>query len=239
MPYDPGTHNRAGEIYGQFMANAANTAAQLRLQGAQSMAAGISSMGSSLGKGITSFGEAWQKDAMTRDFMGAQMQNFAQQGIVSPEVMEKFQKGSLGAQQGIWAQSSALYDTFLKSQQAEEDLGRTVRLRQSEADINRQGLGTRTYVPDPDNPGKWIVAGTQTGSASFQPTPQEREQRPDKPLPTASGYMAYNPKTGQYDLPVMDPNNPGKPLMPRISEIEMMYELMQKGGFTRPGATGP
>ena len=193
MPYDPGTHNRAGEIYAKFMGHAAMASAQLRLQGAQSMAQGISSMGSSLGKGISTGLENWQKDSMTRDFMGAQMQGLAAKGIVSPEVMEKFQKGSLGAQQGIWAQSSALYDTFLKSQQAEEELGRTVRLRQSEADINRQGLGTPTYVQDPQTK-EWKVAGVQTGSASYQPTPSEPQSIPTKPEPIFVEGGAYDYK---------------------------------------------
>ena len=198
MPYDPGTHNRAGEIYAKFMGDAAMAAAQLRVQGAQAMAQGISSAGSSLGKGIQSFGEQWQQDALTRDYMGAQMEGFAQQGIVSPEMMAKFQKGSLGAQQGIFAQSSALYNTFLKSQQAEEELGRTVRLRQKEADISRQGLGERTYVPSRDAdgniiPGKWEVAGTQTSSSGYTPAAEPKERQiANKPGPIFVEGGAYD-----------------------------------------------
>jgi hypothetical protein len=233
MPYDPGTHNRAGEIYGKFMGDAAMAAAQLRFQGAQSMAQGISSAGSSIGKGITSGFENWQKDSMTRDYMGSQMEGFAQQGIVSPEQMEKFHKGSLGAQQGIWAQSSALYNTFLKSQEAEAQVGRNVREFQGKTDIERQGLGTQTYVPDPDNPGKWKVAAMQTGSATVTPIHEERTQYPPRPLPTAGGYMNYNPKTGQYDLPLMDPNNPKQPLMPKASEMQELIDLIKSGGLTK------
>lgn len=192
MPYDPGTHNRAGEIYGQFLGNAANAAAQLRLQGAQSMAQGMSSMGSSIGRGISSGVEAWQQDAMTRDNMNAQMQGFAQQGIVSPETMEKFHKGSLGAQAGIFAQSSALYNTWLKSQEAEAQIGRNLRQAQGEADISRQGLGTRTYVPDPNNPGQWMVAGTQTGSASYSPVTERERQISNKPGPIFVEGGAYD-----------------------------------------------
>lgn len=193
MPYDPGTHNRAGEIYGKFMGDAAMASAQLRLQGAQSMAQGISSMGSSLGKGITSGIESWQKDSMTRDYMGSQMEGFAQQGIVSPEQMEKFHKGSLGAQQGIWAQSSALYNTYLKSQEAEQQLGLNIRQHQAQTDINRQGLGTPTYVQDPANPGQWKVAGVQTGPASYQPAPVESpRQISNKPDPIFVQGGAYD-----------------------------------------------
>jgi hypothetical protein len=192
MPYDPGTHNRAGEIYAKFMGDAAMAAAQLRLQGAQAMAQGISSAGSSLGKGIQSFGEQWQQSAFTRDYMGSRMEEFAKSGIVSPEMMDKFHKGSLGAQAGIYAQGSALYDTWLKSQGAEEELGRTVRLRQSEADISRQGLGQRTYVPDPNDPNKWIVAGTQTGSASYSPVTEKERQVSNKPGPIFVEGGAYD-----------------------------------------------
>jgi hypothetical protein len=192
MPYDPGTHNISGQIYAKFMGDAAMAAAQLRLQGAQSMAQGLSSLGSSLGKGITSGVENWQQSAMTRDFMGSQMEGFAQQGLVSPEMMEKFHKGSLGAQQGIFAQTSALYNTWLKSQEAEQELGRTVRLRQSEADISRQGLGQRTYVQDPNDPNKWIVAGTQTGSASYSPVTEKERQVSNKPGPIFVEGGAYD-----------------------------------------------
>ena len=194
MPYAPGTHNRAGEIYAKFMGDAAMASAQLRFQGAQAMAQGMSSLGSSLGKGISSFGEKWQEIQNTKDFMGAQMDMFRQQGIVSPENYEKFQKAGYGAQQGIYTQHSALYNTWLKSQEAEAELGRTVRLRQSEADISRQGLGARTYVQDPNDPSKWVVAGTQTGSASYQPATSERESIPTQPDPIFVEGGAYGHK---------------------------------------------
>jgi hypothetical protein len=195
MPYDPGTHNISGQIYAKFMGDAAMAAAQLRLQGAQAMAQGISSMGSSLGKGISSGIENWQQSAFTRDYMGSRMEEFAKNGIVSPEMMEKFHKGSLGAQAGIYAQGSALYDTWLKSRQAEEQVGRNIKEFRGKTDIEREGLGTPTYVPvDPNDPSKgWKMLTIQTGSTSVTPVNEPRERQiSNKPEPVFVQGGAYD-----------------------------------------------
>jgi hypothetical protein len=236
MPYDPGTHNRAGEIYAKFMGDAAMAAAQLRFQGAQSMAQGISSAGSSLGKGIQSFGEQWQKDAYTRDFMGAGMQGFAEKGLVSPEMMEKFHKAPLGAQAGMYAQSAALYDTYLKSQQAEEAVGRNLRQFQGEKDIERQGLNTPTYVPvDPNDASKgWKMLTIQTGPTSVTPVTEPKERVvPNQPDPVFFEGKAYGHKLApggywvpDYSKPLTD--DKGNLLVPRAPGVSLAPEAQEQ-----------
>jgi hypothetical protein len=152
--YEPRVVNRSGEILGGAITSAAG-----------SLAGGI---------------EKWQTNKKERDFLNSSMDVMAQRypGLITPDVLEKFHNGSLGAQRGIFtglaAQAHDQEQIAAEDRRANREDAR-YGLRhpefgsqgQTEVDLGDQGtglfdkatgqhIGTRTKRIDP---GQWKKLG--------------------------------------------------------------------------------
>jgi hypothetical protein len=213
MPYAPTVNNIAGQLLAQGIEGAGRAkaagivgAAQARQQDAQNWARGISAAGEGLATGISGYIKGRVEDDYLQGLMGEQ----ARVGLWSPEEMEKFPQASLGAKRAMVTQRQSLYEAWLDTQKGQQELQNTMNLERFKQGLQTDVLGQpiKTYNPATGEP----IGGIRTSPGQMQiiggPQPGPR------PLPTQQGYFQYNPKTGTYDTPLMDPANPNQRLMP-------------------------
>ena len=225
MAYNPGVVNRSGEIYGQGvteaakaqaegMVGAARTKAAIAQQNAQNWAQTIQGLGQSVAGAITKGVDSWQQQSQERDYLKAGMEGLASQGVVSPDVMDKFTKGSLGAQRAIFTQQHSLWDSMLKSQNENQQLERQKNMKLWERQLDTQTIGQPANAWDPTTK-QWKQVGTFTSPTGVTLTP--RPERPtNMPHPIQSGDYQYGWKKDANQAWVPDWSGPIKDARPEI-----------------------
>ena len=107
-------------------------------RGPQLLAAGIGQAGDAIFRGFLAAEDRRQQEVSKTeqlDFLGSQMQFLSQQdGIITPETLERFETGSLGNKQAIVMEAQAKFDRAIREEEATQRQMRSIELNEIAAE---------------------------------------------------------------------------------------------------------